>query len=127
MEQTILTDAHRKVLALVASEPKLAEYYLSGGTALAAYYVEFTRYPFSSLNSFVTFDGMRVDRLRDIAANRLMTLLDRFDPVDDIFLGGYLLQNNGRGKGDCGCTKYRLRGAPARANLNAQYCRISHA
>lgn len=125
----------------MAREPKLADFYLSGGTALAGYYlhhresddldffsrngfdtvfihsfveqlkillsansvrfeklydrnqfffalkneelkVEFTLYPFDQLEKAAVQDGLRVDSLRDIAANKLMTLIDRFDPKD---------------------------------------------
>lgn len=39
MEQTILTPAQRRVIAAVAGEPNLQPFYLSGGTALAAYHL----------------------------------------------------------------------------------------
>lgn len=39
MEQEILTPAQKKVIGIVAGETKLAEFYLTGGTALAAYYL----------------------------------------------------------------------------------------
>lgn len=44
--------------------------------------IEFTRYPFSQLENPGRFDGILVDSFRDIAANKLMALLDRFDPKD---------------------------------------------
>lgn len=37
MEQEILTNGQKLVLKAVAEEPKLADFYLSGGTALANY------------------------------------------------------------------------------------------
>jgi len=40
MEQTILTKEQQKVLKTVAAEPGMEPYYLSGGTALAAYYLK---------------------------------------------------------------------------------------
>lgn len=145
MEQTVLTPAQKQVIALIAREPKLAVYYLSGGTALAAYHlhhrvsedldfftredpdaiflpafmervreelggktvraerlhdrrlfflevedddvkIEFTYYPFPQLESPVIQDGIRVDSLRDIAANKLAAILDRFDPKDFVDL-----------------------------------------
>lgn len=146
MGQEILTQAHRKVIAAVAVELRLASFYLSGGTALAHYYlnhrlsddldffvsdeidalfihefsnrlaailkarnfrfeklhdhyqfffqlsgaeelkVEFTRYPFPVLEESLVKDGIRVDSLRDISANKLMALLDRFDPKDFVDL-----------------------------------------
>ena len=149
MEQTILTPWQKTVLELVSQKGDLDTFYLSGGTALAGFYlhhrysddldffsfedpdplvvekaaneiadvlgaqtryekvhdrrlfffekndmelkVEFTRYPFRQLNSIEILDGSRVDRLRDIAANKLAALLDRFDPKDfvDLF---FLLQ-----------------------------------
>lgn len=39
MGQDVLTPAQEKVIRLVAREPRLAELYLSGGTALAAYHL----------------------------------------------------------------------------------------
>lgn len=136
----------KKVIASVVSEQKLASFYLSGGTALAAYYlshrisedldffifedpdilflhqfaqrlkgelgakevryeklhdrsqfffamdpgevkVEFSKYPFRQLEETSKRDGISIDSLRDIAANKLMAMLDRFDPKDfvDIF------------------------------------------
>ena len=146
MEQGILTPAQEKVIAAVAGETRLADYYLSGGTALAAYYlyhrisddldffsyndpdsiflhefaeklknnlaadsvrferlhdryqfyfllnggeelkVEFTRYHFELLEKPQIKNGLRVDSLRDIAANKLMAMLDRFDPKDFVDL-----------------------------------------
>lgn len=135
-----------KVIKLVAGEPKLAGFYLTGGTALAGFYLkhrlsddldfftskppdsiflhsfadkikqaldaksvrfekiydrnqfffnfkktelklEFTLYPFTQLEKSKTIDGIKIDSLRDIAANKLMAMLDRFDPKDfaDLF------------------------------------------
>lgn len=153
MEQEILTLHQKKVIELVAGETKLSNFYLTGGTALAAYYlghrlsddldffsftdpdsiflqsfsggikhalgagsvryerlydrhqfffgggdeelkVEFTKYPFRQLDGTVEKDGIKVDSFRDIAANKLMALLDRFDPKDfvDLF---FVLQKAG--------------------------------
>ncbi|MCX6718696.1 MAG: nucleotidyl transferase AbiEii/AbiGii toxin family protein [Candidatus Staskawiczbacteria bacterium] len=44
--------------------------------------VEFTRYPFKQLEKPTEWKNIKTDSLRDIAANKLMTLLDRFDPKD---------------------------------------------
>lgn len=153
MEQTILTDAQRSVLSQVAAEPLLQAFYLSGGTALSAYYLfhrisddldfftegevdqtfllffiatlkehlgaaearqerlfdrnlfflklpyideplklEFTKYPFPLLSSPEVHEGLRVDSVRDITANKLMTMLERFDPKDFVDLY-FLLQD----------------------------------
>lgn len=150
MEQALLTPAQKAVMHAVAEEPRLRQFYLSGGTALAAYYlqhrvsddldffsefefdkiflhafieklkgivhadtvrferlndrnqfflalpaeelkVEFTLYPFHQIEESVLYDGIAVDGMRDIAANKLITLIDRFDPKDfaDMF---FLLQ-----------------------------------
>jgi predicted nucleotidyltransferase component of viral defense system len=48
--------------------------------------MEFTLYPFDQLDPPLSTDGIRVDSLRDIAANKLMVLLDRFDPKDFVDL-----------------------------------------
>lgn len=142
MEQKILTEEQQRVIFAVGREQQLFNfYYLSGGTALAAYYfhhrisddldfftfeetdkiflhafagklknvtgaksvrfarlydrnqfffslgkrelkVEFTKYPFPQLADKILKDGVHIDSLRDLAANKLMAILDRFDPKD---------------------------------------------
>lgn len=150
MEQEVLNNRQKQVLSAVGQEPALADFYLTGGTALAAYYfyhrisedldffspkdtdkiflhgfidklkallnvdsvrferlydrnqfffrfgreelkVEFAKYPFGRLDEHIMRGGVRIDSLRDIAANKLMAMLDRFDPKDfvDLF---YILQ-----------------------------------
>ncbi|MBI4256536.1 nucleotidyl transferase AbiEii/AbiGii toxin family protein [Candidatus Uhrbacteria bacterium] len=145
MEQTILTPLQQQVLALVNQAPELNHFYLSGGTALAAFYLhhrfsddldffitedpdpiaieggvktisqivgaletrfeklhdrrmfflktnvgelklEFTKYPFAQLNPVETVRGVQVDSLRDVSANKLAALIDRFDPKDFVDL-----------------------------------------
>ncbi len=152
MEQTILTKDQETVLALVGKEETLASYYLSGGTALAAFYlqhrysddldffsqtptdpmileafmaklkeavkarevrfekihdrrlfffdtphgelkIEFTHYPFPPLEDPHLDRHVRIDSLRDVAAGKLMALLDRFDPKD--FVDLYFLLQTG--------------------------------
>lgn len=151
MEQAVLTADQKEIIKLVTGEPRLVDFYLSGGTALAAYYlahrfsddldffifndpdilflkkfsetikgrisasglrferlhdrnqfffqtdseelkIEFTKYPFHQLEKPQTNGGIKIDSLRDIAANKLMAMLDRFDPKDfvDLF---FILQN----------------------------------
>lgn len=153
MEQTILTPAQKAVIDLVAKEQHLTHFYLTGGTALAAYYlqhrisddldffnlekpdqlflhtfaqkiqktlgaqnvryerlydrnqffftfpneelkIEFTQYPFPQLDRPTKKDGILVDSIRDIAANKLVTILDRFDPKDFVDLY-FFLQTTG--------------------------------
>ncbi len=151
MEQEILTPAQKQAIAAVAAAPEMEGFYLTGGTALAAYYfqhrvsddldffifdepdrialegfvnrlketlgatsvrferiydrsqffftradgedlkIEFTKYSFRQLDDPIIRDGIKIDSIRDIAANKLMTLVDRFDPKDfvDLF---FLLQ-----------------------------------
>lgn len=150
MEQAVLTDAQRRVLVFAGKDEQFAPFYLTGGTALAAFYlqhrvsddldffteedvdamwirgkmaalaetldaqgvryerlhdrhqfffdipkgdlkVEFTRYPFQQLEKAEMQDGVRVDSARDIAANKVMTICDRFDPKDFVDLY-FLLQ-----------------------------------
>lgn len=146
MGQEILTKEQQKIIGLVASEPNLAEFYLTGGTALAACYfnhrfsedldffmyeepdkiflhsfaekikeevkadeiryerlydrnqfyfkiengeelkIEFTKYPFKQLEEPLIWNGIRTDSLRDVSVNKLMALLDRFDPKDFVDL-----------------------------------------
>lgn len=153
MEQKILTDIQEKAISLVANEPNLSGFYLTGGTALAAYYlkhrlsndldffsfedpemtflhafaekikdavhadsarferlydrnqfffkidsdelkIEFTKYPFKQLEKPEINNNIKVDSLRDISANKLMALLDRFDPKDFVDLRFILKKAN---------------------------------
>lgn len=145
MGEAVLTDKQKEIIAAVSREPNLADFYLTGGTALAAYYlkhrfsddldffvfkepdkiflhsfterlkttigassfrferlydrnqfffsfgeeelkVEFTKYPFIQLEEPIIKDGIKIDGLRDIAANKLMAILDRFEPKDFVDL-----------------------------------------
>lgn len=150
MEQEVLTAAQKKALTAIGEEKELGAFYLTGGTALAAYYfqhrvsddldfftpddlktdflhefaerfktrlgaramnfmrlydryqftfaleneelkIEFVKYAFKQLEEPAARDGIRIDSLRDIAANKLMTLVERFDPKDFVDMY-YLLQ-----------------------------------
>lgn len=145
MEQEILKDWQKKAILFIASSDKLSNFYLSGGTALAGYYlyhrvsddldlfsyenidsifihkiaedlkdivgtskmrfsrlydrnqffyavnddeykVEFTKYPFPHLEKTNVFDGLKVDSEYDIAVNKLLTIVDRFEPKDFVDL-----------------------------------------
>ncbi len=145
MEQEVLKDWQKKVIALVASTPELRHFYLTGGTALSGYYlqhrisddldffteddpdtlfieqfagrikellsasnvrfsrlydrnqyfftveneenkIEFTKYPFKQINPPEKRDGIFVDSEYDIAVNKLMTAVERFDPKDFVDL-----------------------------------------
>jgi len=145
MKQEVLTVTQKKAIAFVAKEVKLSRFYLTGGTALSAYYlrhrisedldffvfkepdklflhafadqlknalkasafrferlydrnqfffqlgdgelkIEFTKYPFRQLEQPIMHNGIRVDSLRDISANKMMAMLDRFDPKDFVDL-----------------------------------------
>lgn len=145
MKKNLLTAAQRRVIEAVSLDDNLKKFYLSGGTALAAYHlhhrisddldffsfdiadttylhdfanrlqhslnatsmhsqrmydrnlfffilqkeelkIEFTKYPFKQLEKPLKKDGILIDSLRDIAANKLMALLDRFDPKDFVDL-----------------------------------------
>lgn len=153
MEQTILTPEHQTVIDAVAAEVRLDSFYLSGGTALAAFFlkhrysddldfftprdadwsfltsfierlekildaqavrherlfdrrlyfftiprgelkIEFTIYPFEHLEEPIRERGMRIDSLRDISANKLAALVDRFDPKDFVDLFFILKQHS---------------------------------
>lgn len=143
MEQKeILTERQKKVIELVAHNTLQNYIYLSGGTALAQYYLhhrlsddldffslekidmnvlagfieeaketlgakkvsyerlfdrnlyffsfgkdeelkmEFTKYSFKPLDKKIKRNEIAIDSFRDIAAGKLMALLDRFDPKD---------------------------------------------
>jgi len=140
------TPAQKKAIDFVMHKKELSDFYMSGGTALAAYYeghrisddidffttgvinptaveaaaaelkselgatavayqkvfdrrlyffalpdgdqlkLEFTHYPFNQLEPIQVFNDVRVASRRDVAANKLMTLVDRFDPKDFVDL-----------------------------------------
>ncbi len=151
MGQTILTEDQQIVLKLFSQETSLNSFYLTGGTALAEYYLhhrdsddldfftdspidtrsveafikkivehlgtanarferihdrklffieskngelklEFSLYPFPSLGEKNTLNGISVDSKRDITANKLAALIDRFEPKDFVDLY-FLLQD----------------------------------
>ena len=145
-KEDILTASQKQVIKLIADESRLASFYLSGGTALSAFYlqhrlsddldffstepidvqfilafvetlkenlnspkvrferlydrnifflelvndkelkIEFTRYQFKRLGRIAKRAGISVDSLRDLAANKLMAMIDRFDPKDFVDL-----------------------------------------
>lgn len=141
----VLTPLQKKLLDLFAQSELAKQYYLTGGTALAAFYlkhrvsddldffaktaapletvetfcrdaavklglkaptltrlydrrififpmekaelkVEFTEYPYRRLDTMTAIDGVQVDSLRDIAANKIMAIFDRFEPKDYVDL-----------------------------------------
>ncbi len=145
MEQAILTDVQKRAITCIVQEPNLESFYLSGGTALAAFHlhhrlsddldffcfqdpdkiflhgfseklktileashvryerlydrnqffytleneelkIEFTKYPFLQLAEPKVHDGIKIDSFQDLAANKLMAMLDRFDPKDFVDL-----------------------------------------
>lgn len=55
---------------------------------------EFTQYPFPSLEQKQSFNGIHVDSLRDITANKISALLDRFEPKDYVDLYFLLKDRN---------------------------------
>lgn len=55
--------------------------------------IEFTYYPFSRIESGQNYHGLAVDSLKDIAANKLMALVDRIEPKD--FIDLYFVVKNG--------------------------------
>ncbi|MBI4714038.1 nucleotidyl transferase AbiEii/AbiGii toxin family protein [Candidatus Uhrbacteria bacterium] len=54
--------------------------------------IEFTSYPFLQLEKHIKQKGIFVDSLRDITANKLAALIDRFEPKDFVDLY-FILQN----------------------------------
>lgn len=54
--------------------------------------MEFSAYPFPSLSEKKECDDIFIDSIEDIAAGKLMAMLDRFDPKDFVDLY-FLLQN----------------------------------
>jgi hypothetical protein len=63
--------------------------FLLSGASGSALKVEFTRYPFPRCESGSEIDGVRVDSLRDILANKLLALTERNEPKDfvDLYCG----------------------------------------
>lgn len=53
--------------------------------------IEFTKYPFARLADFQVLDGLKIDSLLDIGSNKLMAMIDRFEPKD--FADLYFLLN----------------------------------
>lgn len=153
MGQKVLTPTQKKIIKEVAKEKKMADFYLTGGTALAVYYfqhrvsddldffsfdepdtffihqfvnnlknfikakevryerlhdrnqfyfkfdgeelkIEFTKYPFKQLKKPELIDGLKIDSLRDIGANKMMAALERFDPKDFVDLYFILHRTN---------------------------------
>ncbi len=144
-KKEILTERQKMAITLVANEPNLSNFYLSGGTALSVFYLEhrlsddldffcedavdyatihafteklkqelgakdlrherlfdrnifflkfsdgelkleFTKYPFKHLGRVTKHLEIAVDSVRDLAANKLAALIDRFDPKDFVDL-----------------------------------------
>ena len=142
-QQSILTERQQTVLASFAAQQDMVEtFVLSGGTALAAFYLhhrtsddldffsqisvdslrvhrfaeemrqqlgaasieanrlydrhlfllhwdsgeelklEFTQYPYQHLEEATLQKGVRIESMRDIAADKLAAMLDRFEPKD---------------------------------------------
>ena len=55
--------------------------------------IEFTYYPFTRLEAGQNKDGLTIDSLKDIAANKWMALVDRIEPKD--FVDLYFIIKNG--------------------------------
>lgn len=146
MGQEILKPWQKQIIKFLSTQEIMAEFYLTGGTALAAYYlqhresddldfftagrieplkltelinkikenleagqvrlerlydrhqyyftlaggeetkVEFATYPFQVLQNPITQDNLKIDSELDIAVNKIMALLDRFEPKDFVDL-----------------------------------------
>lgn len=120
MAKTILTPKQKVLLDLISRQKDLANnFYLSGGTALAQYYlhhrfsedldffsleeidpmsiqdqggvmkIEFTYYPFVQIKKPQTINGIKVDSLIDIAVNKTFTLYQQ--PSSRHFIDLYLI------------------------------------
>jgi hypothetical protein len=63
--------------------------FLLPGTGPGKLKVEFTGYPFPSLGERLRVDGLEVDSLRDILANKLAAMTERSDAKDfvDVYVG----------------------------------------
>ena len=142
-DNPILTDDQKKLLIHFRASPLCERFYLTGGTALSAFYlhhrwsedmdffseenvrieevlglvkalplarppeyerksdrkifllrfsesevmkIEFTAYPFPRFERGPVVDGVQIDSLKDILANKLAALTDRRDPKDYIDL-----------------------------------------
>lgn len=145
MEQKIITHRQAKALEFITAAPFARQYYFSGGTALAEYYLhhrlsedldffsvakvpgkeivgfvdvlgqhlgaskitysktferhifiltfpdgdlkmEFTWYEHRPIGRMATHNDIKVDSFRDLAVNKLMALIDRFEPKDFVDL-----------------------------------------
>lgn len=166
---TILTPLQKNLLQLFASSQLAKNYYLTGGTALAAFHlkhrisddldffaktaapletvekfchhaavrlelktptltrlydrrififplerkaefkIEFTEYAYNQLDAMSTIDGVRIDSLRDIAANKIMAIFDRFEPKDYVDLAILLKKFTLKNMLDDACQKFGVR------------------
>lgn len=48
--------------------------------------IEFTEYPYTQLDAMTTIGKIHIDSIRDIAANKIMAIFDRFEPKDYVDL-----------------------------------------
>ncbi|MEW6214634.1 MAG: nucleotidyl transferase AbiEii/AbiGii toxin family protein [Nitrospirota bacterium] len=149
-DNPILTEKQKILLEKFAEWPQASQFYMTGGTALSAFYlqhrlsedvdffteenveieavlsflqsipdirdlrlerkfdrkiflihygdgedfrVEFTKYPFKRIDQFTIVEGINIDSMRDILANKLFALADRRDIKDfvDIY---FILKEN---------------------------------
>ncbi|MBU4331577.1 nucleotidyl transferase AbiEii/AbiGii toxin family protein [Patescibacteria group bacterium] len=56
--------------------------------------IEFTLYPFKNLKKLKKINGVFVDSLLDMGANKIMSIMDRFEPKD--FFDLYFMKNDFR-------------------------------
>lgn len=93
LADSILRPGQKQLLEAFSRSALVDAFYLSGGTALAAFHLglkaEFTRYPFPRCEGGRDVGGVRVDSLRDILANKLLALTERSEPKDfvDLYCG----------------------------------------
>lgn len=83
MEQTILTPLQQQVLTLVNQAPELNNFYLSGGTALAAFYLH---HRFSDDLDFFSFqdpDPIAIETTIQAIANTIGASQTRFEKLHD--------------------------------------------
>ncbi len=92
MGKSILTPDQKRLLEYISKDPKITDkFYLTGGTALAEFYLqhrlsedldffsetEFAYFPFSHLGKFKSFGNLKISSILDIGVNKLQAILGR--------------------------------------------------
>ena len=81
MEQEILKDWQKKAIQFIASSDKLSTFYLSGGTALAGYYLYHRVSDDLDLFSYEDIDSIFIHKIAEDLKDVVGTSKMRFSPL----------------------------------------------